>query len=296
MGTFKYAGNGLSQKMLKDVKAMIVLEPGTTITVALAKTLAGWQAKISPATSAAIVGTYVDLGRGFEEKTQAPEFTTANTGLKEKTNDFPMEFTAWGYISFEDYRTWFSADGRKFNFVLVLDDGRIMGTLNTAGLFVGFDGNMFLTFGFPKPGGDGKQKASEFNIMFSDVDQTMNYEIIKTSFRRNEIAESVPVGINIEVITPYENTGGTVVLKATHRVSGLPYAGFTAYTQWVVINPTVDTGGAATAISATQAAVGIYTLTFLNVAAKMTGDFEIQAETIAASKVTYLSNVLNVNV
>jgi len=34
----------------------------------------------------------------------------------------------------------------------------------------------------------------------------------------------------------------------------------------------------------------------LNGAAKMTNDFEIQAVTIAASHVTYLSNVLNVPV
>jgi hypothetical protein len=57
-----------------------------------------------------------------------------------------------------------------------------------------------------------------------------------------------------------------------------------------------DTGGAATAIDAASAALGIYTLTFLNGAAKMTADFQIQASTIAATHVTYLSNVLNIPV
>jgi microcystin-dependent protein len=55
MGTLKYAGNGTSKAFLPDVKGMIVLNPGTTITVALAKTLAGWQAKINPATSAEVL-------------------------------------------------------------------------------------------------------------------------------------------------------------------------------------------------------------------------------------------------
>jgi hypothetical protein len=155
---------------------------------------------------------------------------------------------------------------------------------------------MFVSYNFPKAGGDGKQKACPFDIMFNDVEQIKNYQIIRTAFERRELAESVPVGINIEILTDYESSGGTVVLKATHRVSGLPYAGLTTYAQWQVVNTTTDEAGAATAITATNAAIGSYTLTFLNGAAKMTGDFEIQAETIAASHVTYLSNVLNIPV
>src|SRR5664279_1594070 len=296
MTTFKYAGNGASKAFLPDVKGMIVLNKGTTITTALAKTLAGWQALINPATSAAIVGTYIDLARGFEEKTTAPEFTTANTGLKEKTKDFEPEFTGYAFMSWEDYRTWFSSDAAEYDFVMMLANGDIMAPLDSTGKVVGFNGHMFVSFNFPKAGGDGKQKACPFDIMFSDVEQIKGYEIIKTAFERNELAQSVPVGINIEVITDYESSGGTVVLKATNRVSGLPYAGLTTSTQWKVVSTSTDAGGAATAISATSASIGVYTLTFLNSAAKMTGDFEIQAETIAASHVTYLSNVLNVPV
>ncbi|MBE3086892.1 MAG: hypothetical protein IMZ64_11825 [Bacteroidetes bacterium] len=296
MSTLKFAGNGTSKAFLPDVKGMIVLIPGTTITVALAKTLAGWQAKINPATSAAIVGTYIDLARGFEEKTTAPEFTTANTGLKEKTKDFEPEFTGYAMMSWEDYRTWFGADAKEYAFVMVLADGSLLAPLDSTGLLVGFGGKMFVSYGLPKAGGDGKQKACPFDVMFDDIEQIKNYQIIKTTFGRKELEASVPVGINIEVITAYESSGGTVVLKATHRVSGLPYAGFTAYTQWVVVSTSLDSGGAATAISATSAAIGVYTVTFLNGTPKMTGDFEIQAETIAAEHVTYLSNVLNVNV
>jgi hypothetical protein len=296
MATWKFAGNGTSKELLKDVKGMIVLTKGTTITLALAKTLAGWQALINPATSAAIVGTYIDLARGFEEKTPAPEFTTANTGYKEKTKDFEPEFTGYGFMSWEDYRTWFAADGAEYDFVMMLANGDIMAPLDPTGKVIGFNGRMFTSFNFPKAGGDGKQKACPFDIMFSDVEQIKGYQIIKTGFERVDIAMNVPVGINIEIQTPYESSGGTVILKATHRVSGLPYAGLTTTTQWKVVSTTSDAGGAATAISATMAAVGIYTLTFLNSAAKMTGPFEIQAETIVSSHVAYLSNVLNIPV
>jgi len=275
---------------------MIVLNPGVTTTVALAKTLAGWQAHINPATTASIVGTYLDIARGFESKTTAPEYTTANTGLKEKTKDFAPEFTGYGFMSWEDYRTWFAADGKKLAFIPLLDNGDLMCALDSAGNVIGFEGQMFLTYDLPKPGGDMKQKAHAFDIMFTDVEQIKNYEIIKTAFGRRELEASVPVGIDLEIVTDYESSGGTVVLKATKRGTTQPYTGLTAYTQYEVVELTGDAGGAATAISATNAAIGIYTVTFLNGAAKMSADFKIQAVTIAASHVTYLSNVLNIPV
>jgi hypothetical protein len=293
---FKYSGNGGCKGFLQDVKGLIVLNPGVTTTVALAKTLAGWQAHINPATTAAIVGTYLDIARGFESKTTAPEFTTANTGLKEKTKDFAPEFTGYGFMSWEDYRTWFAADGKQLSFIPLLDNGDLMCAFDSTGKVVGFEGQMFLTYDLPKPGGDMKQKASAFDIMFTDVEQIKNYQIIRTDFGRRELESSVPVGINLEIVTDYESSGGTVVLKATKRGSTQPYAGFTAYTQFEVVELTTDAGGAATAISATMAATGVYTVTFLNTAAKMTGDFKIQAVTIANTHVTYLSNVLNIPV
>lgn len=295
MGTLKYAGNGASKVMLTDVKGLIVLDRGTITTLVNAKTLAGWQAHINPATPAEIKATYLDLARGFEPKTTAPEFTTANTGLKEKTKDFPPEFTGYGFMSWEDYRTWFEADGKQYDFIPVLANGDLMHAFDSSGNVIGFEGRMFLTFDLPKPGGDGKQKACAFDIMFEDADVFKKYQITKTAFGRRDIEESVPVGINLEVITPYA-VGGAVVVKATQRASGNAYSGLTNANQWTVVGLTSDAAGSITAVDAAQAAIGIYTLTVLNTAADLTGDFEIQANTIAASHVTYLSNVLNVPV
>jgi len=296
MATQKFAGGGKSKVFLTDVKGLIVMNRGTSLTQAEAKTLVGWKGLIAPATSAAIAATYIDLARGFEPKTTAPEFTTANTGYKEKTKDFAPEFTGYGFMSYEDYVTWFSADCGEFDFVPILANGDFLCSLQkSTGKVVGFEGRMFLTFDLPKPGGDGKQKAHAFDIMFDDVEQYKNHVLIKTTFGRRELEECVPVGINLEVMTSYENTGGTVVIKATHRVSGDAYSGFPLSTQWKVVKTSKDPAGAATTIVATSASIGVYTLTFLNGAAKMTGDFEIQAETISTN-VTYLSNVLNIPV
>lgn len=293
MGTLKYAGNGTSKVFLPDVKGMIVLDPGTTTTVALAKTLAGWVTHIAPALCADIKGTYINLARGLEDKSTAPEFTTANTGFKEKTKDFPSEFTGYAFMSWEDYRTWFDADMKEYAFILVLADGSLMCPLDSAGLVIGFEGRMFVTYGLPKPGGDGKQKACPFDIIFDDVEQLKAYQIIRTAFTRRELEESVPVGINIEVLTAYN--AGTLVLKATHRVSGLPYAGFLSTALWHVVATTTDATSVIAFVSVT--ALGVTTVTvYVTGTTPMTGDFEIQAEAPGSGAVTYLSNVLNIPV
>jgi len=295
MGTLKYAGNGASKVFLPDVKGMIVLDRGTTTTVALAKTLAGWVTHIAPATASLIVGTYINLARGLEPKTAAPEFTTANTGFKEKTQDFAPEFAGFAFMSWEDYRTWFEADAKEYNFILLLADGNLMCPLDSDGLVVGFDGRMFITFDLPKAGGDGKQKACPFDIIFDDVEQIKNYQIIRTDFTRRELEESVPVGINLEVSTAYSGAG-LVIVKATHRVSGLPYAGFTTAALWTIISLSKETAAQVVVTSFAEAELGYYSLTILDTAAVLTGDFEIQAEYPGATAVTYLSNVLNVPV
>jgi hypothetical protein len=297
MRTFRFAGNGSLKSFLPDVAAMIVSLPGTTQTLAVAKTLAGWQALIAPATTAAIKSAYLNLGRGFEEKTPEPEMTTANTGLKEKTKDFEPEFTAWGLMSWFDYQSWFAADGKDFEFTMLLKDGTILTALTSAGLQTGFSGRLFVKAGqFPKAGGDGKQKACQFDVIFDDVEQSKNMQVVTPSFTRKEIEALSPVGVNLEVVTAYEAVGGTVVLKATKRATGEPYTGYSAFANFEVVAVSGDTGGAATVLDATSSALGLYTLTFLNGAAKMTNDFEVQGVTISGARVTYLSNVLNIPV
>lgn len=295
MTTLKYSGNGLSKGFLPDIEGVIVLEPGTTTTLAAAKTAAGWEAHISPATSAAIVGTYINLRRGVEDKTTAPEFTTANTGMKEKTKDFAWECTGYGFMSYQDYRTWFAADGKDYDFVFILADGTILHCFDSNGNVIGFSGTMFVNFGMPKPGGDGKQKACVFDIMLDNVTQMKGQEVTETAFSRRELEELVPVGIKIEVTSAYN--AGALTVKATHRVTGIPYDGFPITANWKVVSTTTDNTAVIAIVSGAGAAIGIYTLTvYVTGTTPMTGSFEIQAELITAAHVTYLSQVATVKV
>jgi hypothetical protein len=294
MRTFRYSGNGSNKSFLPDVKGLIILNRKQSLVVSAAKAIAAWQALINPATVAEIVGTYIDVARGFEPKTKAPEFTESNTGFKEKTKDFAPEFTAYGFMSYADYIAWFAADCGEFSFIPVLANGNLIYAVDTLGKLVGFEGRLFTQFDLPKAGGAEKQKAHPFDIMFDDVEQIKNYKILETDFERRDLQESVPVGLHVEVMTPYESTGGTVVLKVTQRGTDIPFAGLTLAPQWEVVSISGDSGGAITAISATNAVMGVYTLTVLNGAAKMTNDFELQGSKIETSHVTYLTNVLNI--
>jgi len=294
MKTFKFAGNGSSKDFLKDVRGLIVTYKNTTQSVAAAKTLAGWQALINPATNSAITGTYIDLARGFELSTVQPEMVTSNTGFKEKTKDFAPEFKGYGYMSYEDYKTWFAADGKELDFVPVMMDGKLMTPFTSAGLQVGFAGRLFVQYDLPKAGGAEKQKATEITVIFDDVEQIKDYRILETTFTRKELEALVPVGLKLEIITAYEISGGTVIVKATKRVTGEPYAGLSTTSEWEVVSLSADTGGAVTTVSATNAALGLYTLTVLNGAAKLTGPFEIQGNKVTSSHVVYLTNVLTI--
>lgn len=296
MNTWKYAGRGTSSAFLKDVKGMIVSTKNTTQTVAAAKTLTGWTAIIAPATTALIKGIYIDLARGFEPTTTAPEMTTSNTGFVEKTKDFAPMFNAYGFLSYADYQTWFAADGNEFDITLVMQDGKLQSAATSAGLQKGFTSRIFMTYDLSKSGGDGKQKAHAFTVVFDCFDEFKDHIIIDADFTLCELKALNPVGLNVEIVTAYDGSGD-VVLKVTNRITGTPYTALDAITNLEVVSLSADIGGACTVIGVTQAALGIYTFTILETAAVLTGDFEIQiVDFTATPTVSHLSNVLNIPV
>ena len=296
MTTLKYSGNGLSKALLQDVKGLIILTKNTTQTVAVGKTLAGWTGLMAPATTAGIKATYIDIARGIETKTKAAEMVTSNTGYEEKTKDFAPQFVAYGLISYADYQTWFAADGMEFDFIPVLEDGKHVHPLTSAGLQIGFCGRLIITnFDLPKAGGAEKAKYSEFTVVFDDVEQMKNAVITTPAFTRKELQAVVPVGINIEVTSAY-NTGA-LTIKATHRATGNPFALFLTTAEWEVVSTTLDVTAAIAIVSSAGAAIGTYTLTvYLTGTTPMAGDFEIQAKALVSGAIGYLSNVLNIPV
>jgi len=293
MTVFKYSGNGLSKAILQDVKGLIILDKNTAISGI--KTLAGHAAYISPATTAAIHGTYIDIARGIETKTKAAEMVTSNTGFEEKTKDFAPQFVAYGLLSYADYLTWFAMDGQELDFIPVLEDGKLIAPpLNSAGVQHGFCGRLIISNkDLPKAGGAEKAKYCEFTVIFDDQKQMENQQIITPVFDRGELKSLVPVGINIEQ-TGAAYTTGALAIKATFRGTGLPFALFASSTEWKVVSTMLD---ATAVIALVSGSMGNQALTvYVTGTTPMTGSFDVQAELIQNSVVTYLSNVITIKV
>lgn len=295
MNTFKFSGNSRSSDFLRDIKGVFVLNPGTAVDEI--RSLAGWQVVTMPATTAEIAATYIPLDRGLEVQTDEAEMTTGATGYTEKTKDFAPRLTGYAKISEQDYRAWFAADQKEFDFIFLLEDGEmIRPPKNSAGKYVGFCGRIFVKFNLPITGGEGKQQAHSFNIMLDNADQFKKYEVTKADFSMCETKDIIPLGFDLAVQTGYvDNTAtGTLVLKATYRGTGAPITSLSAATNFEVVSAEADVTVEVTAVDAASAAIGVYTLTTTG---KLTGDFEIQAVVFSAKpNVTHLSNVINIDV
>ncbi len=295
MNTFKFSGNSRSSDFLRDIKGVFVLEPGTA--VGEIRSLAGWQVVTMPKTTAEIAATYIPLDRGLEVQTDEAEMTTGATGYTEKTKDFAPRLTGYAKISEQDYRAWFGADQKEFDFIFLLEDGKmIRPPKNSEGKYKGFCGRIFVKFNLPIPGGEGKTQAHSFNILLDNVDQFKNYEITKSDFSMCEIKDIIPLGFDLAIQTGYvDNTAtGTLVLKATYRGTGAPITNLSAVTNFEVVSAESDVTVEVTAVDAANAAIGVYTLTTTGA---LTGDFELQAVVFSETPtVTHLSNVINIDV
>lgn len=295
MNTFKFSGNSRSSDFLRDIKGVFVLNPGTA--VAEIRSLAGWQVVTMPETTAEIAATYIPLDRGLEVQTDEAEMTTGATGYTEKTKDFAPRLTGYAKISEQDYRAWFAADQKEFDFIFLLEDGKmIRPPKNSEGKYVGFCGRIFVKFNLPITGGEGKQQAHSFNILLDNVDQFKKYEVTKADFSMCEIKDIIPLGFDLAVQTGYvDNTAtGTLVLKATYRGTGAPITNLSAVTNFEVVSAESDVTVEVTAVDDASAAIGVYTLTTTGA---LTGDFELQGVVFSATPtVTHLSNVINIDV
>jgi hypothetical protein len=290
---FYYAGIGDCKALRWPIAAIVPMPLGTTITKANAGTLAGLKAAIVPA--AGVKGCVLDFARGYEVTTDEPEMVTSNLSYTEKVQDNNPKFNFNANISYSDYKNWFPADGKAFEFMLINKMGDVILSQKSDGNLKPFRGRMFVMKNLPKTGGDLVAEC-KFDILFDSVEEFENIIDVRNDLTFHEIVDINPAGVNIEVVTAYEGTGGTVVVKATYTGTDFPVNDLDATANWAVLATKADTGGAVTVVGSANKALGVYTLTVLNGAAKMTGPFTIQATKDDATYVTKLSNALTVKV
>lgn len=292
-----YGGQGGCHALREPIAAVIMLEKDhAAITKANAKTLAGWQALLAPATLAAVDGVVLDGRNGVEPGGGENEITASNLGYQVKTNvSLPM-LTFYAKMTWNDYVNYYSFEGKSMQFGLLDMKKGLYGTNASNTNFTGFRGHIELAHGLPPVGAD-KIKSYPFFIYFDDLEEWGgNVEYIRTDFSYVQAVEDInPVGIDIVVKTPITQTTGLVVIKATYRNSTRPYAGLTTTSEWSLLSVT-DTGTTLAVNSFANAAIGEYTLAILSgVPGDITGDVVIQGYKVATGVMTYLSNALTIN-
>lgn len=296
-----YQGLSGVSKFVKDYIGIILTTKGTTQTIAVAKTAAGWKAIIAPATTGAIAGVYIPVkGGGYENKTKAVEETEGNTGFMYKTNEFPPAIDFLPVMTEEDYMALRAIDSTEMDVVFVRKDGKLDTAVTTAGLQKGFAADVYIDCPVSVPGGAEKLKAYPIRVKLQDFEEWQNKVVIQPSFTIAELAALTPIGYNVEIITPYEASGKTVVVKVTKRgtktsanPNGDPVSILTTTSEWEITSHG-DTGGAITTVGATLAGTGLYTLTVTNSAAAMTAPFYIRGFKVVSSSVAYITNIIKV--
>lgn len=293
--TFYPSGLGACKAFRERVIGVIMVEKGNSKTVAEAKTLATW-VTLMAGKSAGIKAIYIPFDRGYQNNTTEPEITTSNLGFMEKTNDFAPSIRGFGYMSYEDYKTFFGADNQEYDFVLVTKDGMLEGTMTATGNTKGYRGKLFIQYNAPMA--DNLQESLSFTISFTDVNEwKVASTVIVPDFSIIDLLDSIPVGLQVEILNPY--TAGDVIVKVTKRnQSKAPYAGLTTTAKWEVLSVAGDLDVQITAVVDTNALLGIYILTIKkdasSVPGNLTDDIVIRGANDDAINYTYLTQPLTV--
>lgn len=285
---FYYSGLGSCNSFRQRVIGMIISNKGTTVTVANAAVLSTWLALFAPVSGLA-TAIYVPSNRGYQNNTPEAETQQSNTGLVEKTFDFPPQIKVFGKMSYLDYKIFFDADGAEFDIYLLLSDGTLEGTEQSDGSLKGYRGTINVKFSAPQA--ENAQESYEFNIYFSD---TKEWKIastpISTNFTATDIRDSVPNGLTISVETAW-NTN-TVTIKLIKRGQPTaPYVYTSAGTSdFPILSARTDLNPTISAVDDTSKAIGVYILTTLAAA----DDLVIRAIDDDSSNRTYVSQPITI--
>jgi hypothetical protein len=294
--TYKYGGVGTCNALRQKVRAIMLTDKGTTITLANAKLAgavdtSGWCAILAPiiATQTYEKGVLIDMCRGVEVTTAAPEMATSNLGFTEQVGPQMPRMTGYGDMSYAEYISFFRAHGKTFDIVIVLDNGDLLMTPSGTS-YKGFRGRIFVTQGsIPKVGAD-LIKECFFDIIFDDPEEWEKITEIDTNFTFTELKDLCPVGLDVVVTTAYSTP--TVTFKVTLRNSDTPYALVaTGGEDLQIVESVNDAACAVTSIVVTNAAIGSYVAT---ITASLNGPCWARISDETASKRTYASPMFEI--
>ncbi len=287
-----FSGLGNCQKLLSKVVGIGITLKGTTWTDATFIDAASWKTAVSSYTPASRTTIVLPL-KVYEKTTDAPGIETSNLAIKDITSNPPPSMV--GYIdgSACDYATLHGLAGIKFDVVLFLADGMIVGTRMAAGTIKGF--RAIIGTRGDLPNADNAQSSYPVYIFFRDAKEFMNQVFYSPIFTLDDIVDYVPVGLTLVADSTLSASTGVVTLHAylrgtTAGKTGLILADITVLES----NATAPTQTTVV----TEVGQGVYTVTInesigATPSALEAGEWvKVQVALIASTFITYMSNVL----
>jgi hypothetical protein len=295
--TYMYGGVGECAALRDPIKGIMITDKGTTITPANAKIIgttdaAGWMAVLAPkvATSTYEKGVLVDFSHGYEVTTAEAEKVTSNLGYVTQVGQQIPRMTGYAKVSYSEYMSFFALNGQVRDIPIIAHNGNLLMTKSGTS-YKGFRGTIFVKEGgIPTAGGD-LTKECMFDIVFEDPEEWQNIVEVVTDFTFTELKDLCPVGLDVEVTTAYEGTGGTFTIKVTKRATDTPFTGVAAAANVQVVKAVNDATCAISAVAQTNAAIGSYEVT---ATASLTGPVWARITAESATKRTYVSKMFRI--
>jgi hypothetical protein len=289
-----FSGLGNCQKLLSKVVGIGITLKGTTFTDATFISASGWKAAIASSTPATRTAIVLPL-KVYEKTTDAPGIETSNLGIKDITSTPPPSMVGYIDASACDYATLHGLTGTKFDVVLFLADGTMVGTRTVAGAIKGFRAILGTRGDLPQA--DNAQQSYPVYVFFRTAQEFMNQVFSVPSLSLDDVLDYVPVGLTLVADSTFAASTGVVTLHVykrgtTEGKTGLVLADITVLES----NATAPTQ---TTI-VTEVGQGVYTVTINESIGATPGPLEagewvkLQVALIASTFITYQSNVLKI--
>ena len=223
---------------LAQVRNFIILEKGTSFdSLGDFSNASVWETKIKQGLSVWVSGGLTD----YEPTTDDPNIKTSGLGKKFVTSTpvpsgvFNLDANFCDYSQLKN-----TLKGATYDIVYILEDGTVHARLKSDGKYYGFGARVNAI-------DKGIAKKGDIDMNFSVYVGHLSYEeflegvLVKMAWNPELVlAAAMPIGMSIQIITPYSNATGLVICRI-HTRCGAKYTGLAVADFEIVETNDLDT-------------------------------------------------------
>jgi hypothetical protein len=275
---------------LGKINGIQLVKKGTTFTEATFAAEATHHLNIASKTLAERISMVYPIF-SFEKTTDDVTILTSALGIKSMDGNPVPSGIANMEISAADYQTLKGLENQWQEIILYTDERKQIG-YQVGGVYKGLKAKIAFKYDLPE---DDPQTSYKMYIFFRSSDQFKNLAYAGADYGVGDLIDFVPVGMKLEITTPYVTGTSTVVVKVTKRGTGDAVLSLTAADFGIV-----DSDGlpVVSVVSITDNGGGSYSLLLqadtagVPVALTAGKYYILQASQSDATYATYLSNVV----